>query len=115
MQSNRDANPCDVFCESGLTNDDQSEERPLLQSDPPSSLTPSGVEPEDTSSDLDIVTSSSFLPVASENDASVQDRELVCDDALVWLNAFPDNSLPGCVFTSLPDISEVPDVAKGRN
>ena len=115
MQSNRDANPRDIFCKSGLTNDDQSEERPLLQSDPPSSLTSSGVEPEDTSSDLDIVTSSSFLPVASEIDASVQDRELVCDDALVWLNAFHDNSLPGCVFTSLPDISEVPDVAKGRN
>ena len=40
-------------------------------------------------------------------------RQLVCDDALTWLESFADDSLPGCVFTSLPDISEVPEVAKG--
>lgn len=57
--------------------------------------------------------SSSFLPVNVEQESCAENRELVCDDALVWLDSFADNSLPGCVFTSLPDISEVPDVSKG--
>jgi hypothetical protein len=57
--------------------------------------------------------STSFLPANVEQEFYTQNRELVCDDALVWLDSFADNSLPGCVFTSLPDISEVPDVAKG--
>jgi hypothetical protein len=55
----------------------------------------------------------SFLPANVEQEFYTQNRELVCDDALVWLDSFADNSLPGCVFTSLPDISEVPDVSKG--
>jgi hypothetical protein len=57
--------------------------------------------------------SSSFLQANVEQEFYTQNRELVCDDALVWLDSFADNSLPGCVFTSLPDISEVPDVSKG--
>lgn len=57
--------------------------------------------------------SSSVIPAKVEREVCIQNRELVCDDALVWLDSFADNSLPGCVFTSLPDISEVPDVSKG--
>lgn len=54
--------------------------------------------------------STSFLPLKVENTKDIentQDRELICDDALVWLETFADSSLPGCVFTSLPDISEI--------
>ena len=108
MQSNGDANPCYSDCDNGLMDSDLLEHCRLP-------LSPSGINPEDTSSALDIATSSSFLLAESAKEVPLQDRELICDDALVWLNSFADDSLPGCVFTSLPDISEVPDVAKGRN
>jgi hypothetical protein len=41
------------------------------------------------------------------------ERKMICNDALIWLESFADDTLPGCVFSSLPDISEVPDIAKG--
>lgn len=58
--------------------------------------------------------STSFLPAQIEEEFYTQNRELICDDALMWLESFANDSLPGCVFTSLPDISEVPEVAKGE-
>ena len=57
--------------------------------------------------------SSYSLPMQQSINEKAPLRELVCDDALIWLDSFADDSLPGCVFTSLPDISEVPEVAKG--
>ena len=59
--------------------------------------------------------STSFLPAEIEEEFYTQNRELICDDALLWLDSFADDSLPGCVFTSLPDISEVPEVSKGSS
>ena len=59
--------------------------------------------------------STSFLPAQVEEEFYTQNRELICDDALIWLDTFANDSLPGCVFTSLPDISEVPEVAKGES
>lgn len=35
-------------------------------------------------------------------------RTVICTDAMSWLNSVPDNCLRGSVFTSLPDISELP-------
>lgn len=59
-------------------------------------------------------TSSDSLPMHHSKSIEAPHRELICDDALIWLDSFADDSLPGCVFTSLPDISEVPEVAKGE-
>ena len=114
MQLNDDTNTCNGTVTTGPLNNDQLQNGLLLQSEQLTSLIASGINQEDTSSALGIVTSSSSFPAASETEVSIHNRELICDDALVWLNSFADNSLPGCVFTSLPDISEVPDVAQGR-
>lgn len=35
-------------------------------------------------------------------------REVICSDAIKWLEDSPDYGLMGSVFTSLPDISELP-------
>jgi hypothetical protein len=48
--------------------------------------------------------STSSMPNQDHNECDAQNKELICDDALVWLNTFEDNSLPGMVFTSLPGI-----------
>jgi hypothetical protein len=40
------------------------------------------------------------------------DRTIICEDALEWLKNFK-GYLPGSVFTSLPDISEVPNLFGG--
>ena len=70
----------------------------------------SGQSAADSQTDL---ISARFLPAQIEEEFYTQNRELICDDALMWLETFADDSLPGCVFTSLPDVSEVPEVAKG--
>ena len=40
-------------------------------------------------------------------------RTIICCNALDWLQGIDDNSLPGSVFTSLPDISELPLLFRG--
>ena len=40
-------------------------------------------------------------------------REIICDDAIMWLEDLDDDSIASSVFTSLPDISEVPEVTTG--
>ena len=40
-------------------------------------------------------------------------REIICDDAILYLEDLPDDSIASSVFTSLPDISEVPEVTTG--
>jgi hypothetical protein len=35
-------------------------------------------------------------------------RQVICADALKWLEDFDNNTMKGCVFTSLPDLSEMP-------
>jgi hypothetical protein len=40
-------------------------------------------------------------------------RQVVCADALKWLESFDDNTLKGSVFTSLPDLSELPTLFHG--
>jgi hypothetical protein len=43
----------------------------------------------------------------------IPSRSVICGDALEWLTNLADGSLPGSVFTSLPDISELPHLLGG--
>lgn len=43
-----------------------------------------------------------------------RDRQIVCTDAMLWLKSVEKESLVGSVFTSLPDVSELPGVIPGK-
>lgn len=40
-------------------------------------------------------------------------REVICMDSLVWLDTFDEFSEGDCIFTSLPDITELPTIFHG--
>ena len=37
-------------------------------------------------------------------------RDVIMDDAIMYMEELEDDSISGGVFTSLPDISEIPEV-----
>lgn len=51
---------------------------------------------------------------SDEEDVDNPLRQVICADAIEWLNAVQDNCLPEgyCGFTSLPDLSEVQNIFK---